>query len=484
MSKKFLYQIFLLVSINFLVKPFYLFGIERKIQNILPDGDFGLYFALFNFTFILQIFADLGLQYYNTTHLAGNPRSLNHHLSHIIHAKLILSLLFIALVGIGSLALNYSTNIYPFLILIAINQLLNSFTLYFRSNLSALGYYTTDSMISVLDKILLIIFLGVLLFHPEWKKEITLFTLVLSQTAAGVLTAFTSFFLNIYFFQPQWIQPQWSSLKSYFKNSLPYAWIVFLMLAYTRTDAIMLERILENGTVAADIYAAAYRILDASNTIGLLFASLLLPMFSTLINQNQKVDSLLNAGLSHLWWISVTLCFTLIPFSNEIMDFLYPGISNSGAITLQFLLLSFLPLSAGYIYGPILTAGKIIFKMNLLYGIGVLMNIALNVLLIPQMAEKGAALATFITQTFIALSQIYMCYKHIKPENHFKIWFRLIGFILIMASITLLNVSFLLHCLILWMGALILGHFLGIFQPLRFFSNFTIKNQWSKEKVL
>ena len=122
--------------------------------------------------------------------------------------------------------------------------------------------------------------------------------------------------------------------------------------------------------------------------------------------------------------------------------------------------------------------------MNLLYGVGVLMNIALNVLMIPQMAEKGAALATFITQTFIALSQIYMCYKHIKPENHFKIWFRLIGFILIMASITLLNVSFLLHCLILWMGALILGHFLGIFQPLRFFSNFTIKNQWSKEKVL
>ena len=484
MSKKFLYQILLLVSINFLVKPFYLFGIERNIQNILPDGDFGLYFALFNFTFILQIFADLGLQYYNTTHLAGNPRALNHHLSHIITAKLFLSLLFIAFVGIGSLALNYTTNIYPFLILIAFNQLLNSFTLYFRSNLSALGYYTTDSLISVLDKILLIIFLGLLIYHPEWKKEITLFTLVLSQTAAGVLTTLTCFFMNIYFFQPQWIKPQWSSLKSYFKNSLPYAWIVFLMLAYTRTDAIMLERMLDNGAVAADIYAAAYRILDASNTIGLLFASLLLPMFSGLFNQNEKVDSLLNTGLSHLWWISVTLCFTLIPFSNEIMDFLYPGISNSGAKTLQFLMLSFLPLSVGYIYGPLLTAGKIIFKLNLLYGIGVIMNIALNVFLIPQMAEKGAALATVITQIFIAFSQIHMTNKHIQPENHFKIWFRLIGFILLLGSTALLNVSFLMHCLILWTLALILGHFLGIFQPLRFFSNFTTKNQWSKEKIL
>jgi len=418
----------------------------------------------------------LGLQYYNTTHLAGNPRALNHHLSHIITAKLILSLLFITLVGIGSLALNYSTNIYPFLILIAFNQLLNSFTLYFRSNLSALGYYTTDSLFSVLDKILLIIFLGVLLFNPEWKKEITLFTLVLSQTAASVLSALICFFLNIYFFQPQWIKPKWSSLKSYFKNSLPYACIVFLMLAYTRTDAIMLERMLDNGAVAADIYAAAYRILDASNTIGLLFASLLLPMFSALFNQNQKVYSLLNTGLSHLWWISVTVCFTIIPFSKEIMNFLYPGISITGSNTLQYLMLSFLPLSVGYIYGPLLTARKIIFKMNLIYGIGVIMNIALNFFLIPKMAEKGAALATIITQAFIAFSQIYMTYKHIQPENHFKIWFRLIGFILIMASVTVINVPFLMHCLILWILALILGHFLGIFQPLRLFSNFTIKN--------
>jgi len=45
MSRKFLYQILLLVSINFLIKPFYLFGIERNIQNILPEGDYGLYFA-------------------------------------------------------------------------------------------------------------------------------------------------------------------------------------------------------------------------------------------------------------------------------------------------------------------------------------------------------------------------------------------------------------------------------------------------------
>ncbi len=216
MNRKFLSQIILLISINFLIKPFYLFGIERNIQNILPEGDFGLFFALFNFTFVFQIFADLGLQYYNTTHLAGNPTSLNHHISHILTAKFIFSLLFAGLIFLGAFALKYQKEIYPFLILIAFNQLVSSFTLYFRSNLSALGKYTADSILSVLDKILLIIFLGSLIIHPLWQKEISLFTLILSQTAASVITLFTSVFLNIYFFQKLvFFHFQMNSSKSY-----------------------------------------------------------------------------------------------------------------------------------------------------------------------------------------------------------------------------------------------------------------------------
>lgn len=480
MNRKFLSQIILLISINFLIKPFYLFGIERNIQNILPEGDFGLFFALFNFTFVFQIFADLGLQYYNTTHLAGNPTSLNHHISHILTAKFIFSLLFAGLIFLGAFALKYQKEIYPFLILIAFNQLVSSFTLYFRSNLSALGKYTADSILSVLDKILLIIFLGSLIIHPLWQKEISLFTLILSQTAASVITLFTSVFLNIYFFQPVWIKPQWNELKIYVKKGLPYALIVFLMLAYTRTDAIMLERMLINGSQAADNYAAAYRILDASNTLGILFASLLLPMFATLFNQNERVDTLLNIALGHLWWIAVVLCFSIIPYSREIMSLLYPGISNSASNTLIFLLLSFLALSVGYIYGPLLTAGKIIFKMNLLYSLGVFLNIGLNLMLIPKLAENGAAMGTLITQTFIAFSQIYMSRRHLDLQNHFHIWIKLSTFFILLGGFTyaliFFNFTFYIHWAILWAFALTLGFLLRILQPLRFFSNFTIKN--------
>jgi tripartite ATP-independent transporter DctM subunit len=48
------------------------------------------------------------------------------------------------------------------------------------------------------------------------------------------------------------------------------------MFAYTRLDAVLLERMA--GPAHADVYASAFRLLEACNMLGYLFASLLLPM--------------------------------------------------------------------------------------------------------------------------------------------------------------------------------------------------------------
>jgi O-antigen/teichoic acid export membrane protein len=480
MNKAFIQQLLLLLSLNLLIKPFYLFGIERNIQNLLPDGNYGLYFALFNFTFLFHILTDLGLQYYNTTHLAGSQHLFQHHLSNIIVAKIMLSLLFSIVIAIGTYLLNYSPDIYPFVILIAFNQIISSFTLYFRSNLAALGRYTADSILSALDKSLLILFLGILLLNPEWKSEINLFTLILSQTAAWVITLTTAIFLNISLFQPLWIAPKWTTIVEYLKNSFPYAIIVFLMLAYTRVDAVMLERMSEKGVYQADIYAAAYRLLDAVNSIGLLFASLLLPMFSTLFNQNKDFHSLLKTSLNHLSWIALTICFAIIPFSSSIMQFLYPDISPNSYQTLNYLMISFVALSVGYIYGPLLTAGKVIFKMNLLYAVAVLINIGLNLKLIPYYGEKGAAMATAITQIFIALSQIIMANHYLNLKNQCGIWSKLAIFSCIVFLFSYTYLTFANNLVAYWIGLTILsvltGIILGILRPSMFFSTFTIKN--------
>src|SRR4030095_7449192 len=59
------------------------------------------------------------------------------------------------------------------------------------------------------------------------------------------------------------------------KEALPFAIIVLLMSFHSRIDGFLLERI--SSPEEAGKYAGAYRLLDAANMPGILFASFLLP---------------------------------------------------------------------------------------------------------------------------------------------------------------------------------------------------------------
>ncbi|NJN34702.1 MAG: hypothetical protein HC817_11085 [Saprospiraceae bacterium] len=73
------------------------------------------------------------------------------------------------------------------------------------------------------------------------------------------------------------------------------------MAAYTRLDAVMLERMLPDGKIQTDIFAAGYRLLEAVNVVGFLFAGLLLPMFSRMLQKKESVASLLRFSYQIIW---------------------------------------------------------------------------------------------------------------------------------------------------------------------------------------
>ena len=77
MQKKFITNLALILLLNLLVKPFYILGIDaevlKRVEETTP-GRYGEYFALIGFTFILNIFLDLGVINYNTRNIAQNKQ--------------------------------------------------------------------------------------------------------------------------------------------------------------------------------------------------------------------------------------------------------------------------------------------------------------------------------------------------------------------------------------------------------------------------
>ena len=146
-----------------------------------------------------------------------------------------------------------------------LNQLLISLILYFRSNLSGLQLFKTDSVLSVLDRVLMIGLCGFLLTSKSFSASFHIEWFVYAQTASYATTAVIAFVLvyrRATFFRPKF---DLVFLISIFKRSYPFAFFSLLMAFYYRIDSVMLERMLPNGEQQAGIYAQAFRLLDAAN---------------------------------------------------------------------------------------------------------------------------------------------------------------------------------------------------------------------------
>lgn len=432
MKKIFLSNLILVIGLNVLIKPFYIFGIDRSVQNEVGASEYGLYFALFNFAYLFQIFNDFGIQNFNHSVFSKYPWLIPKYLPKILGAKVLLAGIFLTFCLISAVIAGFRIDLWPLLLVIILNQILASFLLYLRTTLSATGHYTGDSIISVADKLLMIILVGSLLWFIEGFK-FTILNFVWCQTLSFVLSIVTALaFLKLYAGIPTF-KMQFDRIFSiaFFKQSIPYALVLFLMTLYTRMDGVMLERMLPDGKEQAGIYAASYRLLDALGMVGLLFAGLLLPMFAKLIRHRDSVEEITRTARNSLLTFSITIIAMSFTYSQPIIFALYHDATEYWVSVFQVLFPSFMGIALGYIYGTLLTANESINAMNKIFTAGVLLNLVLNLIFITKWQAWGAATATLITQVLTSLALMILAHRHLKLKADLQGWSILLLFALI-----------------------------------------------------
>lgn len=391
-----------------LIKPFWIFGIDRTVQNLVGDESYGMYFALLNFSLILNILLDIGITNYNNRNIAQHNFLLPKHLSNIVGLKFLLAFVYAAFsLTIGAI-IGYDKIQFHLLFFLILNQFLISFTLYLRSNISGLQLFRTDSIVSVLDRSFMIIICSVLLFTDRLRVNFSIQWFVYAQTAAYLLTTLIA--LGLVLKQSGRIQIRFN-LKFFYvflRKSYPYALLVLLMSFYNRLDSVLLERLLPDplGKQQAGIYAHAFRLLDAASMFGLLFAGLLLPIFSRMIKLKEHVGQMVQLAFTLLIVPALILAISSIFYSREIMALLYTSDTRDSAAILGILMTGFIGIATSHIFGTLLTANGSLKYLNLMALAGMLINIVLNVIWIPQYQAYGSAYASLITQILTASIQV------------------------------------------------------------------------------
>ncbi len=417
MKREFLINIIFLLAVNLLIKPFYLFGIDRTVQNTVPMGDYGIYFALFNFTFLFQIVNDFGIQNFNNRNIAQHSQLLDKYFPNILALAAILGLLYLILVFLPAWIAGYGAKLLPLLGIIAVNQMLSALVLFLRSNISGLGLYRLDSLLSVVDRLLLILICGVLLWAPAFKGAFRIEWFAWAQTVALSATAYLAFRI---------IRKRISQLRFRFrrpflwlllKRSAPYALAVFLTSIYNRIDGVMVERLLPDGQIEADIYASAFRLFDAGNMIGVLFAGLLLPIFSGMLRRREEISSLVQMSFRLIGAGALALLCSMYFYRTEIMMALYNSGSAYSGRVLIYLMGGFFAVCGTYIFGALLVANGSLRQLNYIFAASLLFNVLLNLALIPQYKAEGAAIATCLTQFGVLAFEILLAHRFLHPGN-------------------------------------------------------------------
>ena len=384
------------------------------------------------FTFLL----DLGITSFNNREIARHNHLISRYFSNIIGIKMTLGFFYAIICICGSLFMGYSWAQISLLIILIFNQFLSSFILYLRSNINGLLMFISDSILSVLDKALMILFLSILLWTNITGGIFKIEWFVYSQTAAYMITAITALVLvikNCNYFSPRF---DIKYLILILRKSLPFSVLALLMMLYNRIEPVLLERLLPDGKVQAGIYAQGFRILEVLSNFAYLFPVLLLPIFSKMLKTRENMNELVSMAGSIMILPSIALATACSFYGKEIMNSLYHQ-QESGAI-FSVLIWGFAGISTTYLYGTLLTANGNLKQLNIMAASAVVLNICLNIYLIPRFKSQGAAYSSFITQCLTGAIQMVMAYKILMLQKDVKRILKVILWFVIFISSALL----------------------------------------------
>jgi O-antigen/teichoic acid export membrane protein len=378
-----------LLVLNLLVKPLWIFGIDRQVQNTVGHEAYGSYFSILGLSVVLLFLADAGLTNMMNRQLAlGEAPGIRQ----LFRYKCGLSAAYL-LVLFGA-ARAAGVRQMDVVMLVGIIQVFTSLFVFFRNILTGHQLFTTDSWLSVADKALMIVACGVLLYAPVGAGLNIERFLLLQAASTGVALAVAAWLVLRRRFAHHHVLP----LATIVRQTLPFTLLILLIGLHGRIDAFLLERFHPNGAFEAGVYAAAYRLTDAGNMLGYLAASFLVPFAARHLNDPALIGATV-LRLRHVLLLAA-VCGTaaVAALARPVMTLLYHRTDDYHATVLTLCIAVLPAYYLVHLYGSLLTARGAFKTFTRIVLFSVALNLAANALLIGPYGAAGCCVAALVSQ--------------------------------------------------------------------------------------
>ncbi len=189
----------------------------------------------------------------------------------------------------------------------------------------------------------------------------------------------------------------WSAAKELLRDSWPLILSGLVIMIYMRIDQVMIKEMLDSEAVGN--YAVAVRLSEAWYFIPMSIANSLFPAILSVRKISEDVYyKRLQRFYDLMVLISVSIAISMTFLSSWLISVLYGEVYSSAALVLSIHIWSGVFVFIGVACGKHLLAENLQRITFYRTGAGAIINVLLNILLIPKYNIAGAAVATLISQ--------------------------------------------------------------------------------------
>src|SRR6266851_3816159 len=282
-------------------------------------------------------------------------------------------------------------------LLLAVSAVMRSYLLTIRGVLQGLEHFGWDSLVVLLDRILLLALSAAVLLSGGGLTLLAWAFVVartLALTAALVIAG-----RHLGSLAPSFDLAMWSVLR---QGALPLGAFLILLNLYSYVDTVMLGVMSSDGETG--LYSAAYRIYEGLTYAPAVLSAVLTPRLSAeFVRDRARHAALARQGLAATVGLAAVLAAATWLAASRLLGYVFGSEFLSATRALQVLAAGLIVVFPIWILQAIaisMTAERVLLRTT---AIGVLVNVGANLLLIPAAGRNGAALATVIGETVCLL---------------------------------------------------------------------------------
>ncbi len=375
----------------------------------------GKYFLALSFTAIFVVFVDLGLTNVLVREAAKVRGDIQKYVSTILSVKLLFGVFsYILVIVLSSFLYKGDMELQHMIWLSGITMLFDSFNLTVYGVLRALGDLRFESASITVAQFLSLILGSIFLW-----MHLPLIFLILAFLIPSAINAVYASLIVYYRFGVRPI-PQFDRgvFFTFWRIAVPFALAAVFARIYSYVDSILLKQML--GTEAVGWYSTPYKITFAFQFIPMALVAALYPRMSEyFVHQKEKLSVILHDSIKYLLVVATPIAIGICVLAQPIIVMLYGDAFLPSVLPLQILIVSLIFSFVGFPIGACLNAcNRQATQTTIVAGVMVL-NIIMNLLLIPRIGVAGAAVAALVGNTILSLVGYYFL-SQITVLSHFQ----------------------------------------------------------------